>query len=154
MKLATLLLVAAAAPVACSVQLRGSRSAVVTARSASTAAALRLRGGQLIEDGGGIVDIETEEELDMLLEEAGSRLVVVDFFAEWCGPCKKLAPLFETLAKQAGSKVVFAKVDVDAARELSAARGVKSMPTSELWQSPNPSVHRCAARSLAPNLIV
>lgn len=78
---------------------------------------------------GEIRHIETEVELDVLLEEAGSQLVVVDFFAEWCGPCKKLAPVIDALARTSASKVVFAKVDVDAARELAAAQGVKSMPT-------------------------
>ena len=72
-------------------------------------ALLRLRGG--FDDGpANILSVETEEDLDVALEEAGSKLVVVDFFAEWCGPCKKIAPLIDSLARKSGSKVVFAKV--------------------------------------------
>jgi len=49
--------------------------------------------------------------------------------AEWCKPCKMMAPVIDELAKKAGGKVVFLKADVDEARELAAAQGVKSMPT-------------------------
>jgi len=90
---------------------------------------------ELAEVEDGIHSIATEDELAVLLEEAGSRLVVVDYFADWCGPCKKIAPVFHDLARKAGSKVVFAKVDVDQARELSAAQGVKSMPTIQFFRN-------------------
>ena len=74
--------------------------------------------------------IETEADLEVVLDEAGSALVVVDFYADWCGPCKKLAPTLEQLVRTTSSKKVqFYKVDVDQARELAAAQGVKSMPT-------------------------
>ena len=76
-----------------------------------------------------------EEELEVALEDAGSALVVVDFYAEWCGPCKKLAPTLESLARKTpSSKVQFYKVDVDEARELAAAKGVKSMPTLQFYR--------------------
>ena len=90
---------------------------------------LALRGGSSLEQ------IHTEDELDVVLDEAGSTLVVVDFYADWCGPCKKIAPTLEALAeKTPESKVKFYKVDVDASRELSAAQGVKSMPTIQFFR--------------------
>jgi thiol-disulfide isomerase/thioredoxin len=58
------------------------------------------------------IDIETELELEEALEAAGDRLVVVDFHAEWCKPCKMIGPVVDELARKASGKVVFLKVDV------------------------------------------
>ena len=58
------------------------------------------------------IDIETELELEEALEAAGDLLVVVDFHAEWCKPCKMIGPVVDELARKAGGKVVFLKVDV------------------------------------------
>ena len=77
----------------------------------------------------------TEEDLDVVLEEAGDKLVIVDFYAEWCGPCKQLAPKMEALAAKAAGKVLFYKVDVDQSRELAAAKEVSSMPTMQLYRN-------------------
>ncbi|PWN21773.1 thioredoxin H-type-like protein, partial [Microstroma glucosiphilum] len=58
----------------------------------------------------------------------GSKLVVVDFTASWCGPCKMIKPYFDELArKHTGS--VFLKVDVDANRATAQAYSVSAMPT-------------------------
>ncbi len=54
--------------------------------------------------------------------------VVIDFFATWCGPCKKIAPTFEKLA-EAFPSVVFLKVDVDESQELVDKYNVQAMPT-------------------------
>ena len=87
---------------------------------------LRLRGGSELPQ------LFSETDLDVELENAGSNvLVVVDFFATWCGPCKKIAPILEQLAAstEKSGKVKFFAVDVDQARELAAEKGVRSMPT-------------------------
>ena len=86
--------------------------------------ALVLRGG----DSDGIETLENQRQLDDALAAAGDQLVVVDFFAEWCGPCKAIAPVLESLAKSARN-VAFYKVEVDSSRELATAYEVKSMPT-------------------------
>ena len=78
---------------------------------------------------------QCEAELDVVLEEAGSRLVVLDYYASWCGPCKKIAPLIDELARKASGKVVFVKVDVDVAKEFARAKGVKSMPTFQFYRN-------------------
>jgi thioredoxin 1 len=55
--------------------------------------------------------------------------VVVDFFAEWCGPCKMMAPIFEEVGAKYEGKVKFAKLNVDDARESAMKYSVMSIPT-------------------------
>ena len=54
--------------------------------------------------------------------------VLVDFFAEWCGPCKMIAPVVEELAKQYEGKVKIGKLDVDEAQDIAGEYGVMSIP--------------------------
>ena len=55
--------------------------------------------------------------------------VVIDFFAEWCGPCKMLSPVLESLVPEYDGKVQIIKVDIDQSPELSQEYGVTSVPT-------------------------
>ena len=57
------------------------------------------------------------------------KLLVVDFFATWCGPCKMLAPVFESLGQEMDNNVEFAKIDIDRSLELAQDYDVASVPT-------------------------
>ncbi len=59
---------------------------------------------------------------------ANEKTVVIDFWASWCGPCKMLAPIYESVSETTDA-VVFAKVNVDEEGELAAAFGISSIPT-------------------------
>ncbi|XP_034473551.1 thioredoxin-2 [Drosophila innubila] len=74
----------------------------------------------LVKDG---ADFKTQ------LTNAGDKLVVVDFFATWCGPCKMIAPKLEELSQQYAEKIVVLKVDVDECESIAMEYEVSSMPT-------------------------
>jgi thioredoxin 1 len=63
-----------------------------------------------------------------------SEPVLVDFFAEWCGPCKAMAPALEEVAKEMEGKVKVAKIDVDANPEITTRYQIQAMPTLILFK--------------------
>jgi len=56
------------------------------------------------------------------------KTALIDFWAEWCGPCRMLGPILEEVASEVGDKAVVAKVDVDKAQALAVKFGVRSIP--------------------------
>lgn len=72
-----------------------------------------------------IFNYETEKEW----KYSGTVPAIIDFYADWCGPCKMVAPVLEELATEYGGKIIIYKVDTEAEMELAAAFGIQSIPT-------------------------
>ncbi|RUS85167.1 hypothetical protein EGW08_007071 [Elysia chlorotica] len=83
---------------------------------------------------GKVKALQTKGEFDSTIAEA-KILVVVDFFATWCGPCKAIAPQLEKWADEMEGKVLFVKVDVDVNEETAEAAEVSAMPTFHFYKN-------------------
>ncbi|XP_076039919.1 thioredoxin 2 [Oratosquilla oratoria] len=75
-----------------------------------------------------VYQVKDMADFDNQLTAAGSKLILVDFYATWCGPCKMIAPAIETL-EQEMEDVVFLKVDVDQCDDIAAKYDISCMPT-------------------------
>ena len=71
-----------------------------------------------------VVDFKNAKEWDY----KGDKPAVIDFYATWCGPCKKLSPILDELSSEYAGNVLFYKVDVDREQELAGAFGIQSIP--------------------------
>lgn len=74
-----------------------------------------------------VVNVTSSKELNSLV--ADNRIVMVDFWAEWCGPCRILSPILDKIAEEHSDKLVLAKVNVDDSQDLARDYGIMSIPT-------------------------
>merc|ERR1712243_329195 len=70
-----------------------------------------------------------KNDFDKQLTSAGGKLVVVNFSATWCGPCKRMAPIFEAMSSRFFHRVVFLTVDVDDCEDVAERYEISAMPT-------------------------
>lgn len=82
-------------------------------------------------------------------EETASGLVLVDFWAPWCGPCRMQGPIIDELDAEMGDKVKFAKVNVDDEQQTAAAFRVMSIPTMMVFKDGQPVETLVGLRSKA-----
>ncbi|CAK7562498.1 MAG: Thioredoxin-like protein 1 [Sporothrix epigloea] len=84
-----------------------------------------------------VSQITSAAQFDSLLKT--SKVVVADFFATWCGPCKMIAPVFEKIATQLGRKdaVTFVKIDTDQQKDIASKYSIRAMPTFLLFRDGN-----------------
>lgn len=81
------------------------------------------------ESGALIVEVTTENFQTEVLQRSMTVPVVVDFWADWCGPCKQLSPVLQKLVQEYGGRFVLATIDVDANQEIAQSAQVQSIPT-------------------------
>lgn len=85
-----------------------------------------------------IVEINLENAQAQLIDESFQRLVVVDFWADWCAPCKALMPVLEKLATEYDGAFLLAKVNADEQNMIASQFGVRSLPTVILLRDGQP----------------
>ncbi|XP_034101289.1 thioredoxin-T [Drosophila albomicans] len=73
--------------------------------------------------------VQSKEDFEQQLSNAGDKLIVIDFCANWCGPCKLIAPKLEELAAQYAERAVVLKVNVDDNEDITTEYNISSMPT-------------------------
>ena len=78
-----------------------------------------------------ITSVELQEKIN------SGKKVIVEFWAEWCGPCKMMKPLFERVASQNTSNVEMYTMNVDLNKEIGASLGIRSIPTIKVFQNSN-----------------
>ena len=76
-----------------------------------------------------IIEVNEQNFQTAVLEESSKRLVVIDFWADWCAPCKALMPVLEKLANEYAGQFLLAKVNADEQQNISGQFGIRSLPT-------------------------
>ena len=74
-----------------------------------------------------------------------SKPVLVDFWAEWCGPCRMIAPALEELSEELGDKVTIVKLNIDENPEVPGKYGVRGIPTMILYKDGEPAATKVGA---------
>jgi putative thioredoxin len=85
-----------------------------------------------------VVDIDENNAQQYLIDESFNRPVVVDFWADWCAPCKQLMPLIEKLADEYAGAFLLAKINADEQQGISGQLGVRSLPTVMVFKDGQP----------------
>lgn len=82
-----------------------------------------------------IIQIQNIDEFNKILEDYSTSIIMVDFWATWCGPCMTFAPVFEKLFQEYADEVIFLKVNVDLNGEIARQYGISGIPTTLFIQN-------------------
>ena len=93
--------------------------------------------------------IITLSDADFTQQVAATRPILVDFWAEWCGPCRLVAPVLEEIAREHGDRITIAKLNIDENPQTPAEHDVMSIPTMILFQNGMERKRIVGARSKA-----
>ncbi|QCZ94726.1 thioredoxin [Salinimonas iocasae] len=85
-----------------------------------------------------VVDITPENFQQVILQQSQEKLVLVDFWAQWCEPCKDLMPMLEKIASEYKNEMILARVDCEAQQEIAAQFGIRNLPTVMVVQAGQP----------------
>ncbi|CAG0911619.1 unnamed protein product, partial [Cyprideis torosa] len=85
-----------------------------------------------------VIDVTAENFTEVVLNTSMERPVLVDFWADWCNPCKMLMPLLTKLADEYGGQFILAKVNSDEQQALAQQFGVRSLPTVKVFRNGQP----------------
>ena len=76
-----------------------------------------------------IIDVDEADFNEKIIEASESKLIIVDFWAPWCGPCKQLTPILEKVVKKSTERVILAKVNIDENQQIASQLRIQSIPT-------------------------
>ncbi len=76
-----------------------------------------------------IIDVTETDFNDQVVEASESKLIVVDFWAPWCGPCKQLTPILEKIISKSADKITLVKINIDENQQIAAQLRIQSIPT-------------------------
>ena len=85
-----------------------------------------------------IIDVNENDFESKVLEESTKRLVVVDFWAPWCGPCKQLTPILEKVISSSPDKIILAKINIDENQQIAAQLRIQSIPAVFAFKDKQP----------------
>ena len=76
-----------------------------------------------------IIDVTESDFNHQVIEASENKLIVVDFWAPWCGPCKQLTPILEKIISKSGDKITLVKINIDENQQIAAQLRIQSIPT-------------------------